>query len=300
MASRRRRLTLRGQQLAVRVRPDQRVADRVLQPCAYQDVTHPFLALQRPVAPLRRQRVVHQRRRDLVVTDDPCDFLDQVGRNGYVEPEPGRGDAQRAILVVERFDGKLQTLQDVDDLGRRHVHAQDALDLDRFEVKHCTVLHGGIAILDPFDHVAGRQFGHHAGAANRGRHRHLGRDAFAEACRGLARQAQRLRRAPVIDVVEACRLEQDVAAPVVDLGLGAAHDTAHRDAAQRVGDHQHVGGKLPLDAVQRRHLLARQSPPHDNRRNDRKRVRGSEGRVRSQSDSFTCDVLTSDSLTSDL
>src|SRR6185295_71349 len=63
--------------------------------------------------------------------------------------------------------------------------------------------------------------------------------------------------------VEVSAFDQDVGRSFVDFGVRAAHHPGNGDRTIRVGDDQHLWGKLSLEAVERRNTLARPRTPND-------------------------------------
>ena len=80
------------------------------------------------------------------------------------------------------------------------------------------------------------------------------------------------------------RLQKDVPGVLGHLGRDAAHDAGKGDGAGVIGDQQHVGGQLALDAVQSLHRLAPARPSHHDATLQRLVVEGVKGLPRFEHD----------------
>src|SRR5207253_2139239 len=96
---------------------------------------------------------------------------------------------------------------------------------------------------------AAGQLGDQLGGTVRRRDHAVRIDAALEPVGGGGRQRDALGGAADAGGTEVRRLQEQVRCLRRHLCLSAAHDTGDGDGAIRVGDHQHVGGKGDLGAV---------------------------------------------------
>jgi hypothetical protein len=199
------------------------------------------------------QRLVGQRRRDLVVAVDARDLLDEVDRDAQVVAM-GRHRAAQADAFVHR--GDVDAREQPRDRCAVEAGAEESVHARRVERDR---RHRGPRRTERLDD-AGRD----APAGELGqqprrpvdRAPHAGRvDLALEAVRRLGRQAEPARRAAHAARVEVRALEEDVGRARGHLGLGAAHYAGDRDRALGVGDHEVVRGERARGTVQRRDLL---------------------------------------------
>ena len=202
---------------------------------------------------------------DLVVAVNAPDLLrDVLGpRDVAAGPPAGNRNLQRRVLAA--FHAEPQTQEDalralIGELGaqasrqparrngdaawrgRRRAHVAGTAD----------PMHAGAHVFEQLDEA-------HRSVGNA-----LGIEPLLEADGGLRAQAELLRGAADTGHVEIGHLQDDLRRVVLDLGILQAHHARDRDRTLRVRDHTGaLDRKLPLDAVQRDHLLARERLAHD-------------------------------------
>ena len=267
------------------VQAGQGIGEDFGQAAADQDVAGLLQALQVRLRALRRQHVADQRRRDLIIAVDAGDFLDQVGGFGHVEAVARHGDFQAGIAVlVMRRTAKLQRRQNTCHIGGAECHAQDARDLRGAQRDGLAAWRRRVGIGDFGVQGAAAQGLHEPGGAQQGGDRQVGVHPAAEALRRFAVQAQLLGGAADVDEIEIRRLQKDVPRALGHLGRRAAHDTGQGNGAGVIGDQQHVGTQLTLDAVQGLQRFARLRPPHHDAALQRLVVESMQGLARFEHD----------------
>ncbi len=269
-----------GRQFVVALGGGERIVDRVLQAAADQEVADLFFGLDRLVAMLGGQHVLHQRGANPLVADDAGHFLAQVGRIADVQAVPGRRTGQQRLPgVAVEGEGSVR--------GRVGRRGSDLLYLevqasqrcghlvqgDRHPQEPAHVANGGIDQRERLVHRVGVDDAGHDPPASIGGHerrRTAGRqvvegggDAARKAEAGLAGELERLAGAPVVDAVEGGRFQQNGAGGGADLALLAAHDARDGDGASRVGDHEHGVVQRALHIVQGGEFFTGRGAFHD-------------------------------------
>ena len=170
---------------------------------------------------------------------------------------PGRDDDR---VAVER---EAEREQDAAHLRLRHVRTEQAVDFVRLE------LHGlghdglGQHVDGAAHHLAAAEQLHELARAVNGRDGVHRIQALLEASGGLRAHAERGGRAADARTVEVRTLKDDHGRVADDLGVGAAHDTGHRDGLFLVADAQHVRRELTRIAVERLDGLTLACGAHD-------------------------------------
>ena len=161
---------------------------------------------------------------------------------------------------------EVQALEDRLRLLERHVRAEDVVDQRRPDVDAHGLLRTRVDVGPiPVDLAAGKLGDQRRGAA-RACQRQLRRQRSLEARGRLGAQAKRARRLPDAGAAERGRLEEDVRRRLGHRRLFSADHAREGDRPLRVGDHEHVGRQVTLDAVQPKQPLLVPRPTHLDRR----------------------------------
>ena len=186
---------------------------------------------------LWRQLISHQSDRDAIVAIDACDLFQQIGSDGDVQAVLWHGGVNRVAVDVAR---EVEPSQNSHDLGGAQGDAHHAFHVCRGNRNGYLLLFDRVFISQAGRDLSAGQFAHQFYCPARRFHRAAGRYPPPEANGCLAREAQGLAGATVIDEVESRCFQQDVVGFFSDFALQPAHDATHSDGTASVRDKQHL------------------------------------------------------------
>jgi len=202
-----------------------------------------------------------ERRRNEVHAPQAQDLLVQVDLALQVGAARGCRDLQDVAIAF--LDLAVEALEDVDDVGTRHVDAHHLAEARDAELQLDGRGGRGVDVDDAGAHAAAR----HLGEQRRGGRGVVGDGVVVHAALvahgRLADQAQVAARTARAAVLERRGLQQHCGGLLGDLGVEAAHDAGERHCALGRGDDGHVARQRAVHLVERRELLAVRSSAHD-------------------------------------
>ncbi len=247
------------------------VMNRLREARGRQQVTRHAAPLVPRIAPRVRTRDRRQRRRNGVEADVTNHLLEEVRLFDGIAVGPAQAIGLGGKVVVAprrhrhapgaRFAGpnfEPQAAQNPLRLLARDLEAGEGVETRRVEPPARRP--GGrprAALVDwARRHLAAGDLGEQARGARGGERADAGIGAALETMRGVGLHPQAGGDGAHRLAVEMGALDEHLAGAPADLGVQTAHHAGERDRPPRVGDDQHAGGKLALDAVERHHLLA--------------------------------------------
>ncbi len=202
------------------------------------------------------------RERNLVVSPDADDLLDEIVLLEDVAPEARHDDLQIGARVV---DGESEGLKDPHGILSRRADGDEPLHSGQPECDSRARPRRRIDVEHPARHSTAAEIGHELGGPPECLAQAFDIAATLEPVRGIRGETERARRATNGTRIPVRRFEQHGVRPVGHLGLRAPHHTADRERPLGIADQGHVGREGPLLPVQGSDPLTGMRATHDDR-----------------------------------